>query len=234
MNNPTSNTNGNTKDPSVFKFLVDQLVFDYVRTVGIREQAILKELREKTSEKYGYMLGLMVSFPEQAQLMQLLLKLMGAKRVLDIGTFTGYSALSFALASTSIQVTTLDVSEEWSNEGKKYWKQAGVSDRINLIVKPALESLQELKQDNELFDFIFIDADKDNQLAYIELAYDLLHPNGLVVIDNVLWGTSVIRDDIHAPGCDVIRQMNKLLHQDERWDLAMQTIGDGATFLRKR
>jgi len=219
--------------PSHIKTVVDEKVTQYVRSVGMREPEILKQLREKSQEVLG-MASLMVSTPEQTQLLQLIVKLAGIKNVLEVGTLTGYSTLAFALAADDIHVTTLDINQEWTNVGKEFWKEANVSDRITSIVKPAMETLQELKDQKKVFDFVYIDADKQNQLKYIEYAYDLLQTNGLLVIDNVLWGTKVIDEDSHGYGCDEIKEMNKKLHVDERWDLAMTTIGDGATFLRKR
>ncbi|EFC48162.1 predicted protein [Naegleria gruberi] len=218
-----------------YRYLVEEPILNYVRQVGMREQSVLEELRKVTMEKLG-LTGYMLSFPEQTQLLQMIIKLMGASNILDIGCFTGYSALSFALASENVggKVVTLDISQEWTSIGKPYWEKAGVSDRINLRLQPALDSLKELEKEGQLFDFIYIDADKDNQLEYVEYAYKLLRQNGLLVIDNVIWSTKVMDKDDHSPGTDIIRQMNEQLHTDERWDISMQVIGDGATFLRKK
>ncbi|KAG2374432.1 hypothetical protein C9374_010716 [Naegleria lovaniensis] len=218
-----------------FSVLADPSIVQYVRNICVRETQEQVDLRNETSEKLGDY-SIMISSPEQMQLLQIILKLIGAKNILEIGCFTGYSALCFALATsdTNAKITTLDVSEEYVQIGRQYWKKAGVEDRIEAIIKPALESLEELKQSKQLFDFVFIDADKVNYPKYVEMVYELVRPNGLVVIDNTLWSGKVLDEQDQTADTIAIRETNNKCRDDQRWDIAMETIADGCTFLRKK
>ncbi|EFC46064.1 predicted protein [Naegleria gruberi] len=171
----------------------------------MREDDILSQLRLESEEQLGKA-SVMISTPEQTQLLKLLIKFSNVKSILEIGTLTGYSTLAFALCDKDINITTLDINEEWSNLGKKYWKLANVDSQIKSIIKPALQSLQELKQELKQFDLIYIDADKENQLKYIDFAYDLLRDNGLLIIDNVLWGGQVVFNEFKNTSCEFIRK----------------------------
>ena len=172
--------------------LTDEL-YDYILDVSLREPLILRELREETGalEKAQMQIS-----PEQGQFMALLVQLIGARRTLEVGTFTGYSALVVALALPADgRVIACDVSEEWTSIGRRYWRKAGVADKIDLRLAPALETLDGLLRDGHQghFDFAFIDADKPNYDAYYERCLVLLRAGGLIAIDNVLWGGSVAR-----------------------------------------
>jgi predicted O-methyltransferase YrrM len=207
---------------------------NYVRKVTLRESDIQRRLREETDSATGDF-NTMLSSPEEMQFIQLLIKLIGAKKTLEVGTFTGYSALCVALALPDDgKVVALDVSEEWANIGKKYWQEAGVFDKIDLRIKPAVESLDELIQtDGGSFDFAFIDADKTNYQTYVDKVHTLLKQNGLVAIDNTLWSGRVYDDSNQEPNTVALRSLNEFLLKDQRWDIAVTTIADGVTFLRK-
>ena len=178
----------------------------------------------------------MLSSPEEMQFLQLLLKLSGAKKTLDIGVFTGYSSLCAAqVIPDDGKVVALDVSEEYTSIGKKYWEEAGVAHKIDLRLKPASESLDDLIENGEAgtFDFAYIDADKTNYKQYVDKSYVLLKQNGLVAIDNVLWSGRVYDDENNEEDTVALKNLNEFLLGDKRWDLAVTTIADGVTFLRK-
>jgi caffeoyl-CoA O-methyltransferase len=175
--------------------------------------------------------------PEQGQFMAMLVTLLGARRTLEVGVFTGYSALAVALALPHDgRVVALDISEEWTNVGRRYWQAAGVADKVDLRVGPAAESLQALVAEGCTgeFDFAFIDADKARYDTYYELALQLVRPGGLIAIDNVLWGGSVADPADQDVDTRALRALNEKLHGDTRIDLAMVPIGDGLTLARKR
>ena len=179
--------------------------------------------------------GMQIS-PEQAQFMQLLVKLIGARRAIEIGVFTGYSALSVALAlPPDGLLLACDVSDEYTRVGRPYWQEAGVAQRIELELGPALETLDRRVAAGETgtFDFAFIDADKTSYDAYFERCLLLLRDGGLVAIDNVLWGGSVARSAKDAD-TRALQALNDKLRKDPRVDIAMLPIGDGLTLARKR
>jgi len=209
-------------------------VYRYLLNTSLRENKALKQLREETRK---HPRAIMQISPEQGQFMALLIELIGAKKTLDIGTFTGYSALAVALALPSDgKVITCDVSEEWTNMGKRFWEMAGVADKIDLRIAPALETLQKLLDNGETdtFDFAFIDADKNNYSHYYEAALKLLRPGGLIAIDNVLWEGEVVNLDNQGKETNSIRAINELVHKDERVSISMLPLGDGLTLARKR
>ncbi len=213
---------------------VSDAIYDYLLTTGLREPAILQRLRAATERED---LSVMRSAPEQGQFMAMLLRLMGAERVLEIGTYTGYATLWMALALPARgRIISCDLSETWPEVGRPYWAEAGVADNIDLRLGPALETLQDLldQDDPERFDFAFIDADKINYPAYFEACLQLLRPGGLIVIDNVLWGGSVIDPDKQDESTRAIRDFNRSLRDDERVDLNMLPIADGITLALKR
>ena len=169
--------------------------------------------------------------------MALLVRLRGARKILEIGTFTGYSALVMALAlPPGGRIVTCDVSREWTSVAARYWAEAGVGDRIDLRLAPALETARVLLDAGEglTFDFAFIDADKENYLAYYEAALDLVRPGGLIVADNTLWGGSVADPAVQDADTRAIRAFNERLKDDPRIDLSLVPIGDGLTLARKR
>jgi predicted O-methyltransferase YrrM len=179
--------------------------------------------------------GMQIS-PEQGQFMQLLVKLMGARRTIEVGTFTGYSALAVALALPADgKILACDISDEYTSIGKPYWRRAGVADRIELVIAPALQTLDARITAGETgsYDFAFIDADKTGYDGYYERCLQLVAAGGLIAIDNTLWGGAVARpaqdDDTRA-----LQALNDKLHGDERVDLALLPIGDGLTLARKR
>lgn len=211
-----------------------QHLYSYLLQTSLREPSVLKELREETHE---YSAGRMQISPDQGQFMQLLIEILGAIKTLDIGVFTGYSALSVALAlPQNGQVIACDVNEEWTAIAKKYWLKAGVNEKIDLRLAPAEETLDQLITNGEsgTFDFSFIDADKAGYPTYYEKSLTLLRRGGIVAIDNVLWSGKVADESINDNATSIIRALNKTLLHDERVTLSMLPIGDGLTLARKR
>ncbi len=168
--------------------------------------------------------------------MALLVKLIGATRTLEIGSFTGYSALSVALAlPVEGRVVALDISRDFTDRARTYWKDAGVDGKIELRLGPAVETLDSMIAANEgPFDFAFIDADKPNYDAYYERVLKLLRPGGLIAIDNVLWSGAVADPAINDESTVALRALNAKIHDDTRVDMALATIGDGVMLARKR
>jgi caffeoyl-CoA O-methyltransferase len=208
-------------------------LYDYMLGASLREHPLLARLREETARHPRA--GMQIS-PEQGQFMALLVRLMGARKTLEVGVFTGYSSLAVALAlPTDGRVVALDVSEEFTAIARRYWQEAGVADRIELQLAPALESLDALIDQGEAgsFDFAFIDADKGNYQGYYERALELLRPGGLIAIDNVLWGGAVADPDDHDDSTEALRMLNARLHRDDRVQLSMVPIGDGLTLALK-
>ncbi len=212
-----------------------QGLWDYILSVSSREPAILKQLREETAATQP--MARMQIGPDQGQLMALLVRLIGARRCLEVGTFTGYSALAVALALPAEgRVITCDVDETTTAIAQRYWQQAGVGTRIELRLGPALGTLDGLlaAAGESSFDFAFIDADKTNYDAYYERTLRLLRPGGLVAIDNVLWNGAVADPGKNDADTAALRALNRKLHRDERIDLSLLPIGDGLTLARKR
>lgn len=211
--------------------LTDPL-YDYMLSVSLRDNALQRSLREET-DKLEW--GIMQVSADQAQFMRLLLKLMGARRVLEIGTFTGYSALVMAGALPDDgEIIACDSSEEWTSMAVDYWQRAGEAHKINLHIGPALQTLKQLADGGRQhqFDAAFIDADKQNILNYYEYCMTLVRPGGLIMIDNVLWGGSVIDPAAQDDDTNAIRAANKFLNLDDRVDISLVPIGDGLTLAR--
>ncbi len=218
-------------------------LYEYMLSVSLREHDALRELREVTAKDSS---AIMQIPPEQGQFMALLVKILGAKKTLEIGTYTGYSALSVALAMPDNSITiTCDINPEWANIGKKYWKQAGVENKIDLRIGSALDTLDGLINDGQenTFDFSFIDADKINYDGYYEKSLKLLSPGGLIAIDNVfLFGSvfdpELLDEDLKTRISDAdilaMRALNEKIKNDERVDLTMLPIADGLTLVRKK
>ncbi|ESA33635.1 caffeoyl- o-methyltransferase [Leptolyngbya sp. Heron Island J] len=209
-------------------------LYNYLLSVSLRESQILTQLRQETAQQP--MSGMQIS-PYQGQFMALLLRLMGAKKVLEIGTFTGYSALWMALALPSDgTLTACDMNEEYGAIAHRYWQTAGVADKITLHLAPALDTLDNLLATGQAdtFDFVFIDADKVNYGHYYEKSLDLLRPGGLIAIDNVLWSGAVADPTITDPDTLALRHLNQALHQDDRIELSLLPIADGLTLALKR
>ena len=213
--------------------LTDSL-YEYLLSVSLREPDLLRRLREETAALPN---ARMQIAPEQGQFMALLVQLMGARRCLEVGVFTGYSSLAVALAlPDGGRIVACDVSEEWTTVARRYWSAAGVAHKIDLRLAPALETLEGLLASGEAgsYDFGFLDADKENYLRYYELALELVRPGGLIVADNTLWSGRVIDPSNDEAATVALRRFNETLHTDDRIDLSLVPIGDGLTLARKR
>ena len=211
-----------------------QRLYDYLLGASLREPEVLKQLREETrSMKSG---GMQIS-PEQGQFMALLVELTGAKKALEIGTFTGYSSLAVARAlPPGGKVYACDISKEYTEIARKYWAKAGLADRVELRLGPAIDTVKALIKEGHAgsFDFAFIDADKENYDGYYEAAITLLRPGGLIAIDNVLWNGRVADPAKNDPDTEAIRKLNAKLRDDPRVTISMVPIGDGLMLARKR
>jgi predicted O-methyltransferase YrrM len=212
---------------------LDDTLYQYLLDHSLREHPEQTALREATAK---HPRGGMQISPEQGQFMQLLVKLIGARRTIEVGTFTGYSALTVALAlPRDGKILACDISDEYTSVGKPYWQRAGVADRIELLIAPAAQTLDARIAAGEpgQYDFAFIDADKAGYDAYYERCLQLVRTGGLIAFDNTLWGGDVARpardDDTRA-----LQALNDKLHTDQRIDLALLPIGDGLTLARKR
>ncbi len=214
---------------------VSEAMQDYVAGISLREPDLLKELRELTSR---LPLALMQISPEQGQFLSLLVSAIGAKRTLEVGVFTGYSLLATALALPDDgRVTALDVNEEWAAVARDFARRAGVEHKIDLRVRDARETLAAMIDEENAagtFDFVFIDADKENYGAYYEAALILLRPGGLIVVDNVLWHGAVLDDTVQDSETAALRAFNAKVRDDKRVDLSVVPFADGLTFALKR
>lgn len=209
-------------------------IYSYILDVSLREPPILAELRRRTADHPR--MTMQIS-PEQGQLMALLVRLSGARRCLEIGVFTGYSSLAVALALPDDgRVVACDVSEEYTLMARDFWSRAGVEDKIQLHLAPALETLDDLLAQGQAgaFDFAFIDADKGNYLGYYERSLELLRPGGLIAVDNTLWSGRLVAPAADDADSIALDAFNRQLHGDERVDLSLVPIGDGLTLARKR
>ncbi|NET01792.1 MAG: SAM-dependent methyltransferase [Sphaerospermopsis sp. SIO1G2] len=208
-------------------------LYNYLLSVSLREPEILTQLRQETSQLPG---AIMQISPEQGQFMGLLVKLINAKKTLDIGVFTGYSSLVVALALPADgKVVACDTNVENTNIAKRYWQQAGVGEKVDLQIAPALETLDNLLAAGaeETFDFAFIDADKGNYENYYERSLKLIRPGGIIAIDNVLWSGKVADPENQDKQTQDIRALNQKLHQDQRITLSLVPIADGLTLALK-
>ncbi|MBX3015600.1 MAG: class I SAM-dependent methyltransferase [Caldilineaceae bacterium] len=214
---------------------VTEPIHEYLLSVSLREPALLAKLREETAPLEAA--GMQIS-PEQGQFMRMLIKLLGAKRTLEVGVFTGYSSLSVALVLPDDgQIVACDVSEAWTSIARRYWQAAGVAHKIDLYLAPATETLSALvanEANHNTFDFAFIDADKANYATYYEQAFKLVRRGGVIAIDNVLWGGSLIDEQKQDADSNALRALNQAIHKDDRVDVSMVPIGDGLTLARKR
>ena len=209
-------------------------VYDYLLANSLREPPLLARLREETAVMPA---ANMQIGPEQGQFMALLVELIGARRTLEVGTFTGYSALSVALALPADgRVVACDISEEFTAVARRYWAEAGVADKIDLRLGPAVETLDALIAEglSGAFDFMFIDADKQGYDAYYERGLALLRPGGLIAIDNVLWNGAVADPARQDKETRAIRALNRKVQADERVGISLVPIGDGLMLARKR
>ena len=212
-------------EPKVYRYLLD---------CSSREPDVLARLRDATAKlpEAEMQIG-----ADQGQLMALLVRLIGARRCIEIGTFTGYSALAVALAlPPDGQLIACDVKREWTDIGQKFWREAGVESRIDLRLQPALKTLDELlaQGERERFDFAFVDADKPNYIAYYEKLLELIRPGGLITADNTLSVSGGPIVGQRTAIAKALRNFNDHVHEDARVDLALLSIGEGLTLLRKR
>ena len=213
--------------------LTDAL-YEYVHAVSVKESDVLRRLREETAPMP---LAVMQIPPEQGQFLAFLVQLIGARRTIEVGVFTGYSTLWTASAlPPDGRVVALDTSEEWTAVARRYWREAGVSDRIELRLGPAADTLAELLSESRAgtFDFVFIDADKQNYVVYYEHALRLIRPGGVIAIDNVLRSGEVIDPSVTEEGTVAIRTLNERLSRDPRIVLSLLPIADGLTLAMKR
>jgi predicted O-methyltransferase YrrM len=208
-------------------------LFAYVSQFGAREVPAQIRSRKETAE---LPMAMMQIGPDQGAFLGLLTKLIGARNCLEIGVFTGYSALSVALALPADgRIVALDISKDFTDRARPIWKEAGVEAKIDLRIAPALESLDRMIAAQEgPFDFAFIDADKPNYDGYYERALKLLRTGGLIAIDNVLWSGAVANPEINDENTTALRALNKKIHADARVDMALSTVGDGVMLARKR
>jgi caffeoyl-CoA O-methyltransferase len=215
---------------------LDDRLYQYLLDASLREHPQLAALREATRE---HPRANMQIAPEQGQFMQLLVKMLGARRTIEIGVFTGYSALAVALVLPDDgRVLACDISDEFTRIGRPFWQRAGVAHKIELVLEPALQTLDARLATGEAghYDFAFIDADKTNYDDYYERCLRLLRTGGLIAIDNVLWSGRVADriDAIADPDTAALQWLNTKLHRDERIDLSLLPIADGLTLARKR
>ncbi|MFT3880129.1 MAG: class I SAM-dependent methyltransferase [Gemmatales bacterium] len=213
--------------------LTDKL-YEYSLAVGLREPEVFRELREETGKLAD---GEMQIAPEQGPLLAMLVQLLGAKNGLEIGTFTGYSALWVAsVLPADGRLICCDVSEEFTSLARKYWAKAGLASKIDLRLAPALETLAQLRNEGKsnFFDYAFIDADKVNYDAYYEACLQLVRPGGLIAIDNTLWDGKVADMSVNDPDTVAIRNLNAKIHGDSRVSLCFLPMADGLTLALKR
>jgi predicted O-methyltransferase YrrM len=213
--------------------LNDQL-YQYFQAISVREPQVLQALRQETA---SHPMAMMQIAPEQGQFMSLLVQLIGAKKALEVGVFTGYSALWVALALPKDgQLIACDISSDYTDIAQRYWAKADVAHKIDLRIAPALDTLAQLIQTghSNSFDFAFIDADKSNYDNYYEQVLQLVRPGGLIAIDNVLWSGKVADPSVSDTRTNHLRMLNQKLHQDDRIILSLVPIADGLTLALKR
>ncbi len=212
---------------------IDDRIYDYLCDVSVNEPELLRLLREETAQiEYSVM---QIS-PEQGQFMSLLIKLMGATRAIEIGTFTGYSSICVAsVMPENGKLICCDISPQWTDIAEKYWVLAGLENKIDLYIQPAEQTLQMLLDDGaeRSFDFIFIDADKQNYIMYYEMALRLLRKGGMIAVDNTLWSGAVADPENTEAGTRAIRRFNEMIKKDTRVSKSLLTIGDGLTLILK-
>jgi predicted O-methyltransferase YrrM len=213
---------------------IEQPLYDYLLSVSLTESEVLQQLRVETSTMSN---AIMQIAPEQGQFMALLVRLMGAKKALEVGVFTGYSSLCVAIALPEDgKLVACDISDEYTSVARRYWDRAGVGKKIDLKIAPAIETLDKLlaNGESETFDFAFIDADKSNYYKYYDRALKLIRSGGLIAVDNVLWSGAVADPEIRDNRTNKIREFNQKLHEDERVTISLVPIADGLTLALKK
>ncbi len=215
------------------KFIrLDEKLHDYMLRHGHNDDPVLRELTRETQERLGLRAGMQIA-PEQGTFMTLLARAIGARRAIEVGTFTGYSAICIARGlGSGGMLLCCDVSEEWTAIARRYWAKAGVADRITLKLAPALDTLRALPRAAE-FDFAFIDADKPNYREYYEQILARTRAGGLILVDNVLWNGAVLDETDRTEDTAAIRAFNDFAARDRRVELAMLPVADGLTVARK-
>ena len=213
---------------------IEAHIYDYILANSLRDRDVFKRLRQETG---AMPMGGMQISPDQGQFMGLLVELIGAKRIVEVGTFTGYSSTAMAMALPADgRLIACDVSDEFTRIAQRYWQEAGVADKIELRLGPAVATLDGMLAAGEAgcFDMAFIDADKENYDAYYERCLQLLRPGGLILIDNVLWGGRPADANEQSESTVAIRALNAKIRADERVTASLLSIGDGLTLARKR
>jgi len=213
---------------------LDDRTYDYLIAHSLREAPVLLKLRAETASHPKVNMQIA---PEQGQFMQMLVRLTGARRAIEVGVFTGYSSLAVMLAMPKDgRLLALDVSPVYTSVARRHWQEAGVADRVELVIAPAKETLDARLAAGEAgqYDFAFIDADKTGYLDYYERLLKLLRPGGLIVVDNTLWHGAVADPADREADTVALREFNDALHRDERVDVALLPVGDGLTLARRR
>jgi predicted O-methyltransferase YrrM len=213
---------------------IEQPLYNYLLSVSLTEAEVLQQLRAETAT---FSNAIMQIAPEQGQFMALLVRLMGAKKALEVGVFTGYSSLCVAIALPEDgKLIACDISEDYTSVARRYWDKAGVGNKIDLKIAPAIETLDKLlaNGESETFDFAFIDADKGNYYNYYDRALKLIRPGGLIAVDNVLWSGAVADPEIRDNQTKKIRDFNQKLHEDNRVNISLVPIADGLTLALKK
>ncbi|MBA53745.1 MAG: SAM-dependent methyltransferase [Pseudomonadales bacterium] len=209
-------------------------IHHYVFENSVRDDELLKALREETAQDE---MARMQIAPEQGQFMALLVNLIGARRIIEVGTFTGYSSLCMARALPEDgEMICCDLDPTWTDIAQRYWQKGKVDHKIRLVLAPALETLKSLLDEGQQnrFDLAFIDADKENYDHYFECCLQLVRPNGLILLDNMLWSGRVADPAVNDADTTALRALNSKLKQDDRIELSLLTLADGLTLARKR
>lgn len=213
---------------------IDEPLWEYLRRVSVREPGVLRKLREETA---SHPHSNMQISPDEGQFLGLLTHLTGARRTIEVGVFTGYSSLSVALALPADgHIIACDVNDEWTSIARRYWREAGVDQKIDLRLRPALETLDGLIASGEAgrFDFMFIDADKSNYQNYFDRGLVLVRAGGLIAVDNVLWSGKVLDPKVNDADTKAIRAFNEKLLTDDRVWISMLPVRDGLTLAVKK
>ena len=212
---------------------IEESIYSYLLENSLRELPVLKKLREETQKMP---LGRMQISPDQGQLMSMLVQLIVPNKIIEVGTFTGYSSLVMALAlPENGKIVACDISEKYTSKARLFWKEAGVADKIELRLGNASESLEKMLNEglSGTFDMAFIDADKENYKIYYEKCLELIRPGGLILIDNVLWYGRPADPNASDADTVAIRELNKFVYKDSRVDISLLSVGDGLTLARK-
>ena len=213
---------------------IDADLYDYILSVSVRDDPLLQRLQDETAQQE---MAVMQIAPDQGQFLALLIQLLGVRNAIEVGVFTGYSSLCVARALPDDgRLLCCDVSREWTDIARRYWDAAGVTDRIELVLAPAIETLRSRIEADQAgqYDFAFIDADKESYDDYFECCLELLRPGGLIVFDNVLWSGRVMHAADEDAETRALDALNRKLQQDQRVDISLVPMADGLYLVRKR